>query len=66
MSKWIKVEERPPTGNCLVKLESELCHNRVHSAFFGEDFQIIATVFAWDAPKVLEWMPLELVELEDF
>lgn len=56
--EWISVEDQTPSGKCLVKLESDLCGNVIHSANISKEYQIIATVFAWDAPRITHWMPL--------
>lgn len=56
--EWINAEDEHPKGKCLVFLESDLCGNYIHSANFTENYSIVGSVFAWDAPKVKRWMPL--------
>lgn len=57
--KQLPIETVPKDGTpVLVLLEKPMMKSRVHSAYFYETgVSLIATVFTWDAPKVLGWMP---------
>lgn len=58
MNEWISVEDRQPEGMCLVFLEEERAHSRIHAAKFKGSLAIVGGHFAFDMPKITHWMPL--------
>ena len=59
--EWISVKDRLPDDETpiLLKLEKEILKSNMHSGYYkeGKPF-IVASVFAFDAPKITHWMPL--------
>lgn len=58
-AQWQPIETAPTDGTpILVYLEAELLCSRVHTARLHPNVRIVATVFAFDAPKMTHWQPL--------
>jgi hypothetical protein len=55
--EWISVEDKTPSGTCLVYLSEPMLNSYMQVATY-DGITIIGGYMEWDAPKVTHWMQL--------